>query len=217
MNMHTQIALPTTISDLIDEYDEKAASVETAMAAFYTAFTAMESAGTVHGTYVERVVEKPYLHAESLRKGLLKSGWQAIYNRLQIDAVASANDKRLFEKTLTDPPALTRESVYSTFKDYYERPRFHILRGLAEAFCSLDPAYKSHSKVKIGVKGLPKRVILNGWGEYSTGYARDRFRDMVNALAAVRGQVPFDWLEMLDIDDQHKAGGDATISHGETW
>jgi hypothetical protein len=39
-----------------------------------------------------------------------------------------------------------------------------------------------------GAKSLPKRVILNRWGEYSYGYARDRFRDMVNALAALRGQ-----------------------------
>jgi hypothetical protein len=29
---------------------------------------------------------------------------------------------------------------------------------------------------------------------------------MVNALAAVRGQEPLDWLEVLDIEEQHKAG-----------
>jgi hypothetical protein len=35
---------------------------------------------------------------------------------------------------------------------------------------------------------------------------------MVNALAAVRGQEPLDWLEVLDIEEQHKAGQDAVMN-----
>ena len=91
------------------------------------------------------------------------------------------------------------------------RPRYHILRGLAEAFVGLDPAYKSHSKVRIGVKGLPKRVILQGWGEYGSGWGRDRFRDIANALATYQGKPHLDYAELSAINAMHDMGEDAVL------
>lgn len=186
------LATPRTVLDLIDEYDEKVANVEAAIEAYNRACTEIESAGCVMGTYAEPVLRgRSYVHASDMRRNLLKSGWKAIYNRLNIDMIASANDKRLFERTLADPPPLTAEVVRSTFAHYYANPRLHILRGLAEAFADLDPAYKSHAKVKIGVKGLPKRVILHnvaGYGSTHGSYGRDRLRDIINALAAYQGK-----------------------------
>lgn len=186
------LATPRTVLDLIDEYDEKVANVDAAIEAYNRACTEIESAGVVMGTYAEPVLRgRSYVHASDMRKNLLKSGWKAIYNRLNIDMIASANDKRLFERTLADPPPLTAEIVRSTFAHYYANPRLHILRGLAEAFADLDPAYKSHAKVKIGVKGLPKRVILHNvvaYGSTHGSYGRDRLRDIINALAAYQGK-----------------------------
>jgi len=212
MNAQTRIALPTTVADLIEEYEAKVAGIDAAIAQFGQACTAMDLMTTVQGNYIERVFDRPTLYPDSIRKNLLKSGWRAVYRRLEIDSVASADDKKRFDQALADPPPLTMDNAKATFGDYLLRPRFHILRGLAEVFTQLDPAYKSHSKVKIGVKGLPKRVILSGWGSFHSSYSRDKFRDMMNALAAVRGQVPFDWLESLDIDDQLKTGEDAVLN-----
>ena len=197
--MSTALATPRTVLDLIDEYDEKSADVENVIKAYDDACAAVESAGVVMGTYAEPVMRgRAFVHASDMRKNLLKSGWKAIYNRLNIDMIASASDKRLFERTLADPPPLTADVVRSTFAHYYANPRMHILRGLAEAFVDLDPAYKSHAKVKIGVKGLPKRVILSGFGGWS-GYGRDRVRDIVNALAVYQGKplVEYDELATL--------------------
>lgn len=205
------LALQTTVLDLVAEYDEKAVGIEAAIAAYEAAHVALERAATVQGTFAEPVASKPHLYADHLRKVLLKSGWKAIYNRLQIDRIASAKDKQLFERAIADPPPLTFENAKATFGDYFERPRFHILRGLAEVFADLDPAYKSHSKVRVGVKGLPKRVILNGWGEYSYGYAQDKFRDMVDALAAYQGKPPFEYAEMQAIQAAHDGGNDAVL------
>lgn len=186
--MSTALATPRTILDLIEEYDEKVANADAVVAAYDAACAAVESAGCVMGTYAEPVLRgRAYVHAGDMRKNLLKSGWKAIYNRLNIDMIASANDKRLFERTLADPPPLTAEIVRSTFSHYYANPRLHILRGLAEAFVDLDPAYKSHAKVKIGVKGLPKRVILHNVGGYSS-YGKDKLRDILNALATYQGK-----------------------------
>lgn len=194
-------ALQQTVVDLINEYAAKHDAVDDAIATFNRAFDALGMAATVQGTFVEPVGQQSFLYADRLRANLLKSGWKAVYNRLQIDSIASAKDKKLFERTMAAPPALTIDNARATFGDYFTRPRFHILRGLAEAFVDLDPAYKSHSKVRIGVKGLPKRIILRSWGEYSTGWGQDRFRDIVNALATYQGKPHLSWPERSAIND----------------
>lgn len=193
-------AMQRTVLDLVHEYEDKRAYMPKAIADFEAAFDALGMAATVQGTYIGPVGSKSYLHESALQKNLLSSGWKAIYNRLDIDRVASAKDKQLFQRKLADPPPLTLDAAKEMFRDYLERPRYHILKGLAEAFVDLDPAYKSHSKVRIGVKGLPKRVILTGWGEFSSGWAVDRFQDMVNALATYQGKPAIGWGEIRDID-----------------
>ena len=190
------LALPITVDEIVDEYAAKAASLDLAIANLNQAATDLEMAATVQGAYVERVIDRPTLHGANLQRLLLRSGWRAVASRLMIDHLATADDKKRIEADMANPPPLTVDNAKATFGDYLMRPRFHILRGVAEVFTSLDQAYKSHSKVKIGVKGLPKRVILNGWGEYGYGYARDKFRDMVNALAVMRRQPRFEHGEM---------------------
>lgn len=199
-----------TVADLVAEYDEKVARVEGAMSIFDAAYDALQMAGTIQGNYVEPIGAKSYLHASAIKANLLKSGWRAIYNRLDIGRVASAKDKQLFDRTMADPPPLTVDNAKATFGDYLTRPRFHILRGLAEVFADLDPAYKSHSKVRVGVKGLPKRVILH-WGEYNSGYGVDKFKDMVNALAAYQGIPHLEWCEILELDAFFKCGEDGLM------
>lgn len=210
------LARQSTVLDIIDEYEKKLANVDAAIAAYNDACTAVEMAGTVMGTYVDPVLRgKAYVHEREMRKNLRASGWKALYNRCQIDRIASARDKKLFEQTLADPPELTFDNAKATFGPYLENPRQHILRGLAETFADLDPAYKSHSKVKIGVKGLPKRVILSSWGSYSGTYGKDKFRDIVNALAAYRGQPLMEWAEFNAIAMQLRSGGDAILDGRE--
>ncbi len=216
MNIRPDINLParqSTVLDIIDEYDRKTANVDAAIKAYEDACTAVEMAGTIMGTYVNPVLRgRAHVSASEMRKNLRSSGWKALYNRCQIDRIASAKDKKLFERTLADPPELTFDNAKATFGPYLENPRAHILRGLAETFADLDPAYKSHSKVKIGVKGLPKRVILSGWGDYSDTYGKNKFRDIVNALAAYRGQPLMEHEEFQAIAAAHKAGEDAVLA-----
>ncbi len=200
-----------TVLDLIEEYEQKSASIAQAIADYEAAFDRLGMAATVQGCYIEPVGSKSYLSEKALQKNLLSSGWRAIYNRLDIASIASAKDKQLFDRTLADPPPLTFDNAKATFRDYLERPRFHILRGLAEVFADLDPAYKSHSKVRIGVKGLPKRIIMQGWGDFSYGWARDRFTNICNALAAYQGIPHFEYKEMSAIGVMHGNGEDAVL------
>lgn len=201
------IALPTTVVDLIEEYDAKLADVSAAIADLKAARDRFDMGCTVQGTYVERVVDHPTIWEEAMRKNLLKSGWRAIYNRLRIADIATAKDKLLFDKTMADPPPLTFETAKATFAGYLLNPREHILRGLAEVFCQLDPAYKSHSKVKIGVKGLPKRIILTyfgGWG----GNGENQLRDIVNALASFQRKPHIEWAELRMVKNKAENGGE---------
>jgi len=214
-----------TVSDLIEEYDEKVAAVPAKIAAVTNAWRDLEMAASIGGKfggpitrYAPSISEKDVLHS------LLKSGWRAIYERCQIDMIASAEDKRLFERTFEKPAELNFENAKATFGDYLIRPRWHILRGLAEVFSKLDHAYKSHSKVKIGVKALPKRVILSNVGGYGS-YGYDKLRDILNAIAAYQGKPLVGNSELHCVDrlsryDGHTAGevkfdGSHHITKGE--
>lgn len=213
--MTNALATQRTVLEIIEEYDEKAAAVEDVIASYEACCSATEMAGTVMGTYVDPILRnKPYLRAGAIRENLLKSGWKAIYDRLQIDRIASAKDKRLFERSIADPPPLTFDNAKATFGHYLENPRLHILRGLAETFADLDPAYKSHSKVKIGVKGLPKRVIISSVGAHGS-YGRDKLRDILNALAAYRGERLTEHADFAELDAIHSyikpMSGDAYV------
>lgn len=209
-------ALQSTVTDMVVEYEEKLEGLEARIVQFEQAQRALEMGAMVQGTFVAPAFDRaPMVSGENLRKNLLKSGWRAIYNRLQIERIASAKDKRIFDQALQDPPPLTFENARATFGDYFENMRFHLLRGLAEVFADLDPAYKSHSKVQIGVKALPKRIILRSFGGYGS-YGRDKLRDVVNALAAFRGQPLMEHDEMSAIDAAHRKGDDAVLD-GRTY
>lgn len=206
------IARQSTVLDLLDEYEEKREAIEAEVKSFEAAYLRLEMAACIQGKFVGNVTRyRPLVSVRELQANLCKSGWRAVYDRLQIDRIASARDRKLFERTVENPPELTFDNAKATFGDYLERPRHHILRGLAEVFADLDPAYKSHSKVRIGVKGLPKRVILSNFGDYSGTYGRDKLRDIVNALAAYRGQPLMEHGEFLIISDAHRAGEDAVL------
>lgn len=198
-----QLARQRTVSDLIEEYEEKVANAPAAIEAVKESWRRLEMAASIGGKFGGSIsMHTPHVHESDVKAALLKSGWRAIYDRCQIDQIASADDKRLFERTFENPPELNFENAKATFGDYLMRPRFHILRGLAEVFSQLDPAYKSHSKVKVGVSGLPKRVIVSNVGGYGS-YGRDKVRDIINAMAAYRGQPLATHAEISKLDDDH--------------
>lgn len=193
-------AVPVSVTEILDEYQLKANAADDAVAAFRAAQDALGMAATVRGQYVRSMVnDRVSADARAVQRNLLESGWRALYHRMQIDRLASANDKRRFERLFADPPPLTIVTVREHFGDYILRPRFNILRGLAEVFCGLDPAYKSHNNVKIGTARLPKRIILSSVGSYGS-YGRDKLRDVLNALAAYQGKPPVDHLEFGALD-----------------
>jgi hypothetical protein len=202
------VALQRSVSDMITEYEEKSAALAREIESFNQATRRLEVSACVGGAYGGSVFGRgaPSVYEKDLRQTLLVSGWKAIYDRLSIARIASPKDKAQWERTVANPPPLTIENAVATFGDYLLRARWHILRGLAEVFSDLDPAYKSHSKVKVGVAGLPKRVILTNVGSFGS-WGRERLIAIVNALAAYRGEVFVDHTELRELDNLHTGFG----------
>ena len=199
MNMHVP-ALQRSLPDLVDEYDAKKSGMLDAVASFKQAGNDLKMACTIGGTWGKVTIDTgDRLYESSLFECLLKSAWYHVHQGLNIDRLASPNDKKLFEQAMAKPPPFTLDNIRATFGKYLLDPRGNILRGLAEVFCGLDPSYKSHDKVKIGVEGLPKRIIVESVGGYGS-YGRDKLISVVNALATYQGKPLFQHQEFDNLD-----------------
>lgn len=186
--MNKEIAYPHTIRDIVVEYLNKKERLAGEIKEFYTHLAAINNAACVVGGYTsDTLVRDPYVYERNGQHLLLVSAWRALYVRLNLDQVFSAKDENLFEQSLLAPKELTLENLKSTFGDYWENPRYYILKGLAEVFCTLDKFYKSHTNFGIGAKGLPKRVILNGFAQ-TASRGSDRLVDMCRAMLQVTGE-----------------------------
>lgn len=200
-----QLAYPHTVRDIVQEYAAKSASLQQAMLDFTQAEHDINAATKITGGAISgQFVSGNWLNEATGQRLLLSSAWQAIYTRLNLDTVFSASDKNKFAQSLESPVPLTLENLTATFGQYWENPRYFILKGLAEVFCKLDKFYKSHSNFGVGVKGLPKRVILSRFtGVHS--YGVNAVTDMVNAMMQVTG-------EALIKDDEKRILWDASMN-----
>jgi hypothetical protein len=205
MNMHVP-ALKRSLQDVVAEYDLKRAGIDEAMAAHKRACNDLKSSAAVGGTFGAYVLHSlaDNVHRSDMEKALLKSAWLHVYEGLSINVVASARDRKLFEQSMEKPAPFTLENIGATFGRYILDPRGNILRGLAETFCSLDQSYKSHEKMKIGVAGLPKRIVLSNVGSYGSR-GREELKDVLNALASYRGEPLIENVDLRPIDDLHSS------------
>lgn len=211
----TEVAKLRSLPDVVAEYDAKLAAIPEAIATFEAAGQALKMAASVAGEHGGEKIDTGHIYEDTLRRNLLVSAWQHVWKGLNLPSIASANDKRKWEQSMASPAPFTLDNLRATFGPYLENPRATILRGLAEVFSSLDPAYKSHEKVRIGVRGLPKRVVLYGFGgfignRYHSG-GIDRVRDILNALAAYQGKPLLTHAELSALEKN----GDALRDGGE--
>ncbi|REF72372.1 DUF4942 domain-containing protein [Paracoccus versutus] len=183
-------------SEIVAEYDAKRAALADALAAFEDAGSALKAAATIGGTWGNVTLDTGRgIYPSLLEKSLLQSAWRHVYELYGLEQIASASAKRAYEQMFSAPPPFTVENIREQFGELVSDPWGSVLRGLAEVFSGLDPAFRSHEKMKIGVKGLPKRVILDNVAGYGS-WGRDRLRDILNALAAYQGKPLVEYREM---------------------
>lgn len=181
-------ALKLNIAELVEEYNHKLSCIKDVLAEFKQAGDKLSESVSLRGTYGRQHIDTGHVNEITMKRNLLCSAWLHTYERLKIEVLSSPNDKKKFEQSLDQLPEFTLENIRATFGDYVIDPRGSILRGMAEVFSSLGPAYKSHEKVKIGAKGLPKRVIISNVNEYCYGYGFDKIKSILKALAAYQGK-----------------------------
>lgn len=191
------------VMDLIGEYNNKKDSIRKTIDAFNSAVKSAEMSCTIQGTYHEPVFYRtPGINSESaLIKNLASSFWKTVYNRLNLSSFISKSEKEKFNRLFSDPIIdIDFDAVYTVFSQYGQNPRWHMLKGFAEVFSNLDQSYKSHDKVKIGVKALPKRIIISGFGNSygTTSRHKEVIRNILNAISAYEGSS---LVELKDIDD----------------
>lgn len=194
-----ELAYPHAIRDIVSEYKYKSENLLSEMQTFEDARERLNANSVVSIAQGAQLARNQYISHEIAQRQLLSSAWRALYIRLNLDRVFSASDNKLFDQSLESPPELTLENLKATFGDYYENPRYYILKGLAEVFCKLDKFYKSHTNFGVGVKGLPKRVILNNFLDGRWG--KEALVDVCRAMLQVTGESALKDEERGQIND----------------
>jgi hypothetical protein len=198
-----------SLREIVDEYDTKAAAIPATIAVFKRAVTDAELGSCIAGSYAKSIWTgrgAPDLSERTLAANLLESAWRHVYAGLNLDTIAPASDRSRFETAFQSPAPFTLDNIRATFGKYLTDPRTHILRGLAECFGQLDPAFKSHDRMKVGVKGLPKRIILSYVDDYGSSHGGNRLKDTINALRVYSGKPHVEWAELSHILKAAKRG-----------
>jgi hypothetical protein len=214
MTMHALPALQRSLAEIVEEYEQKVENVPALCNEYKDFYSRIDSQTTIGASYVGRVYSHhPSLSENTCREKLKESAWQHVYKGLNIHRIASAKDRKQFEMALQNPPDFTLDNIRATFGDYIMQPRFHILKGLAECFVELDPAFKSHSKIKVGVAGLPKRIILSSVvRDYGLeGYGGERLKDTLNAIRVYEGKQHLEYVEFRDFLEKAYKQGEAQL------
>jgi SAM-dependent methyltransferase len=200
------------LSEIVDEYDEKRKAIAAALETFKRATTDLETAACIGGNWGASIWGRygnPSISASTRESALLQSAWKHVIAGLNIRDIATAKDLSQLETAMTNPPPFTLDTIRATFGKYLMDPRQHVLRGVAECFCDLDSAYKSHSKVKIGVKGLPQRIIISGaLTEWGAGWREGQLKNVLDAMATLHDQPRMGYSEFDLLKKAAKRGDD---------
>lgn len=211
------LALPLRLSDIVAEYGRKLAAIDESAKAFADAGDALKMGVTIGGTFGGITIDTGHIYERTLKEHLLRSAWKHVYAGLNIEVLLSPNDKRRFDQSMEGPPPFTLDNIRGTFGHYLLNPRAAVLRAMAEVFCDLDPFYKSHEKMKVGVKGLPKRVVIRSVSDYGS-WGKDKVEAILNALAAFEGKPLITWREVSTLlRDERALVEDCELPADRTW
>lgn len=201
------------ISEIVKEYTTKKNALEAEVRAFMDHVGHVKSLVAIGHTtsHCLSVFDRePRVTVDHLHRCLLGSAWRHVYDGLNIADIATAKDKGQLDIFLSNPCEFTIENIREKFGDYLLDTRQHVLRGLAECFSSLDAVYRSHDRMKIGVEGMPKRMIVQyafdswGWARYGG----DQVKDVINAVQSLRGEPRFGYVEFDVLSREAKRHGE---------
>ncbi|QDP49755.1 MAG: putative DNA modification methylase [Prokaryotic dsDNA virus sp.] len=180
------ITVTANLSEIFNNYEAQKEYALECLDKFNQATEELKSNSLFMGAYAEGLRDIPTLKTEEdeVLKRLNKSAWRFTYEKLNIEHIAPNTHLKEFKNFLENPAEFNIDNVRSIFKDYVQDPRQMALQAFAEVFNTLDPFYKSHDNFRVGVKGLPKRVIVYT----SDYYGWDKVLDIINVIARFQNQ-----------------------------
>ena len=124
--MTTAVATRLKLSEVIMEYELKKANIANSVRAFEQAGRDLLDSTTIQGEYGGENIDTGHVYSSSIETNLKRSAWRLVWNKLNMDIIGSAQDKKKFEQTMSKPPEFTFDTVKATFGPFIENPRENI-------------------------------------------------------------------------------------------
>lgn len=228
MTKHTQIALPTTISDLCGYRDkalakmrESAEALEAAYAIGREAqgFASQAQVRTAGATYADGrgggVSEALFpdrqfeIEAcmEAYRKNLDRGVWRHLIDSMGIKKMMDAEAiKKLEESLSTDVAEASEDNVRATIETLFADADLIFRRGLVNCFAKLDRRFKSHDGFKIGSRIIVDRAFSEMTGNCNWGSTWDTIADVERVMAVLDDEDPEGSIALQKAVDADRTG-----------
>ena len=148
------LARGVNLNDVVDAYEEKKKQLPAMIESLEQEVLKVKNACSMYGAFGGTVFKGELPSERHLLECLKCSAWQFVYDKANIEHIAPKTHIKHFQSLLSSPPEFDFDNLKSVFGEYVINPRAMQLKAFAEIFCNLDPYYKSHDNMKIGVKGL---------------------------------------------------------------
>jgi hypothetical protein len=131
------------------------------------------------------------LSATAFRHYADASIWNGIFNRTGIlDMMDHREKKKWREQLSTEIAEITAENIEATMTGVISEAPLMFMRGLANAFSSLDKRFKSHDAFKVGDRIIITR-LFDEWGYMNHGsWAENTLTDIERCFAKLDGVAP---------------------------
>lgn len=162
------IKIRSNISAIVAEYESKKKQIINDYSQATEHLENIKSLAIMQGEYPRIHIKTQIDSLKNYLTSLNNSTWLYAYKLYNLDRLMSPKEKDAFFMVIDSgkTPEFNVENLYSTFGKHMQDPVMAIAKSFAEVFCNLDPYYKSHEKVKVGAKGLPKRIIIKYIGGF---------------------------------------------------
>lgn len=192
MGIFTDIALPTTLTDLLQARQDSLRLLSDARKLTGMAKELLER----HGRYLMPHNGQLRDSAERVQAELDASMWRRAFDLTGFKQLMDAQAVAEFERSLQpSPPEFTEENIRSTFIELHRTAKEMFRRGVVNIFRYLSDDYKTNSRepFRVGRKLVMTYMTSKAFGgglELHYGGARDKLND-IDRVVRTLGQLTF--------------------------
>ena len=191
MSIFTDIALPTTLTDLLQARQDALRLLSDARSLTDKAKELLDR----HGRYLMPHNGQLRDSAERVQAELDASMWRRAFDLTGFKQLMDAQAVAEFERSLSPrPPEFTEANIRSTFIDLHGKSREMFRRGVVNVFRYLSDDYKTNSRepFRIGRKLVMTCMTSKSFGgglELHYGGARDKLNDIDRVVRTLGGMT----------------------------